>query len=280
MELEDAAPCRHAGAPPKWAVDAASKLIRDLGREEALIAKYGLTSEEFKAALPAAIESVRGRKSAETSDRTAFLGSVLQELLSQGLVQGLERPKAGSDTVYRLTVAGVGDIAVIQKGCPDGRHSSVSWSAPEWAQETYLWWLCDSMRYEPGEHIAKGVNRLRNRFFGDYPDTVDGVIFHNNLCGTATRVCPKSAHAIDIGGVRVPPPCIYVMPDRTDGATDWNWDGETRRHFPTLLLRAFGIVEEEAGLYVGHVGFQRRGTTEQTVITARYGAQRVTTYRS
>jgi hypothetical protein len=53
--------------------------------------------------------------------------------------------------------------------------------------------------------VAKGVNRLRQRFFGDATDQLDGVIFHNELCGTPQRPCPKAERGIVISGKLVPP---------------------------------------------------------------------------
>ncbi|WBB77757.1 hypothetical protein O7606_15920 [Micromonospora sp. WMMD882] len=264
-----------------------SALIQQLATESDLLARHGLTVEEYRDALPAAVEAARGSMSASNSDRRQFLLSVLEALQEAGLAQSVTKPQYGDDTVYRLSVAGIGNVAIIQKGCPDGAHSSVRWSVPDWAQETYLWWLCPSLNAEPGEHIAKGSNRLRGRFFdAAAPGTLDGVIFHNDLCGTSRRRCPKEAHAIQIGAHLVPPPCIYVMPDRqpttsqASGAAEWNWDGRTQRLFPGILLSLFGISEQTLPTYVGHVGFQRKGGTVRTTISARFGLGRSATYRS
>ncbi|MGV9334807.1 hypothetical protein [Nocardia sp. NPDC003726] len=279
MSADEAAPCKHAGAPPQFIVDSVSRLIQNLGSDSDLIKRYGLTPAEYRSALPAAIEGLRGSMSASVSDRKEFLAGVFQAMLAAGAIDRFDRPKYGEDTVYRLTIQG-SVIAVIQKGCPDGAHSSVRWSAPDWADETYLWWLCDSMRYQPGEHIAKGVNRLRQRFFGDAPDTLSGVIFHNHLCGSRQRLCPKSAKAMDVGGIQVSAPCVYVMPDRREGVSEWNWDGGQQRLFPRVILGAFGIPTEQVGYFTGHVGFQRRGNALRTIITSRFGPGRATTFRS
>ncbi|MEV4124878.1 hypothetical protein [Nocardia sp. NPDC049707] len=280
MDAELAAPCQHAGAPPAGVVDSVTKLIQGLADDQAVLNKYGLTQDEYRVALPAAIEQLRGRQSASVSERKAFLFDLLQALADGGHVERVERPKYGSDTVYRLTVAGFGDVAIIQKGCPDGAHSSVRWKAPDWARETYLWWLCDSMRYQPGEHIDKGVKRLLGEFFGPRPDTLSGVIFHNHLCGTKQRPCPKSVFTLRVGTQDVPPPCVYVMPDRDDDASAWNWNGEVTRIFPSILLQAFGIAPAQVSQFTGHVGFQRRHGAVRTTITSRFGSGRATTFRS
>jgi len=261
-------------------VDSVIHLIRNLGSDEANLRRYGLSSEEYTAALPNAIETIRGSMSASSGTRRSFLESLFWAMLDGGALSAVQAPKYGDDTVYRLTVPDLGDVAVIQKGCPDGRHSSVAWAAPDWAQETYLWWVCNSTRSEPGEHIKGGVNRLRQRFFSDAPDILDGVIFHSSLCGTAGRRCPKTANGIIVDGVAVPPPCVYIMPERNAHASEWNWGGTRSRRFPSVLLAAFGVPFANVPAYTGYVGFQRRSGVLRTTITARYGYGKSTTFRS
>ncbi|MCX4762425.1 hypothetical protein OG562_15860 [Streptomyces sp. NBC_01275] len=281
MENDDAAPCRHAGVPPATVVDSVARLIENLGAHPELLHGHGLTQQEFSAALPAAIERIRGRKSADNAPRRDFLVSLLHGLVDRGIATALEVPKKGADTVYRLAVKGLGDVAVIQKGAPDGVHSSVNWQVPDWAEETYLWWVSDGMTRHPGSDVAKGVGRLRKVFFSDPRRMLDGVIFQSGLCGARSRPCPKSEYAVDLGGQSVPPPCIYVMPDHQPDGRSWNWNGATPRRFPELLLGAFGIPPEKAPFFTGHVGFQSgERDTKRTVITSRFGPARVTTYRS
>lgn len=279
MSAQTAAPCRHLGAPLDAVVEKTVETILSIANDEAYLVSRGLTRDEYQAALPSAIEAIRGSKIASNSDRRRFLTSIFQAMLQRRIIDNLAMPTYGDDTVYRLSVPDFGDIAVIQKGCPDGAHSSVRWRAPEWARETYLWWLCSSLNYEPGEHVAKGVNRLRQRFFGELPDTLDGIIFHNELCGGPHRPCPKVRHAIEINGQLIPPPCVYVMPDREDGATSWNWEARTARAFPAILLSLFDIGQASAN-YTGYVGFQRRGAALKTTITSRFGPARSTSFRT
>ncbi|MEJ2855028.1 MULTISPECIES: hypothetical protein [unclassified Saccharothrix] len=280
MTMEAAAPCRHAGAPPEEIVERVSQLIRGLAAEDEILSRHGLSVDEFAGALPMAIEALRGRTSASNAQRREFLRNLFTAMLDKKLISALAVPKYGADTVYRLTVDGFGDIAVIQKGCPDGAHSSRTWEAPEWAEETYLWWLCPSLKSHPGEHVVKGVNRLRKRFFSDREGELDGVVFHNELCGTAERICPKASSSITINGELVPPPCIYVMPSRSGDGPDWNWKGEQTRVFPEILLRLFGVPSESANAYIGHIGFQERANSIATRVTANYGPGRSTKFRS
>jgi hypothetical protein len=255
-------------------------MIRSLGTDVSLLKAHGLTSNEYVQALPVAIERLRGSAAASNSERRQFLASVCEELLSRGLISKLEKPKYGEDTVYKLTIPQYGAIAIVQKGCPDGAHSSTRWEVPSWARETYLWWLCPSLGNEPGHHISKGVYRLRKRFFSNVAGELDGVIFHNELCGSSSRPCPKFDKAIVIDGHSVPPPCVYLMPKREITATEWNWDGSRSSRFSEVLLQLFGISAEAISAYVGHVGFQKKPNWVRVSITSRFGMGKSTVFRS
>lgn len=281
MGAEEAAPCRHAGAPPADVVERVSQLIRSLGGEEALLTRHGITSEEFREALWPTIQKMRGSSSAGVGDRRQFIRGMLNHLVSSELVTRFEEPQYGDDTVYRLSVPGMTeDVAIIQKGCPDGAHSSIRWSVPDWAGEAYLWWVCDSMASEPGTHVHKGVGRLFQRFRDERPDQLAGVIFHNELCGGSRRLCPKMEHAVVIDGRETPPPCVYVMPDRDSAANEWNWNGGQQRKFPAVLMKAFGIPEEQAPFFIGDIGYRFTGGKRKINIVSRYGLARTTSHRS
>lgn len=280
MDLNKFAPCKHSGAAPEDVVERVADLIVSLGRKKDFLSSQGISQQEYESALHGALEKLRGSRSASNADRRQFLIAVLQQLLARGLINDLQSPAYGEDTVYRLRISRQRDIAIIQKGCPDGRHSSVAWSRPEWAFEAYLWWCCSSVSNEPGVHVWKGINRLRNRFFSDASDAIDGVIFHNELCGTPNRPCPKSALAVEIAGHFVPPPCLFVMPSRDEDSTEWNWEGTRKLEFPSLLFQLFGIHPERSGGHTGYVGFQRKGTMLRTNVTWNYGPGRSNSYRS
>lgn len=285
MSAEEAAPCRHAGAPRPEVVEMTESAIRSIADDPAFLAKSGLTKDEFELALPTAIQKIRGRTAASNSDRRDFMKLLLEQLRAKGLVSAVRQPDYGDDTVYRLEIPSVGSVAIIQKGCPDGNHSSVKWSVPEWADETYLWWLCDSLSHQPGEHVDKGVKRLRNRFFsGDYDDAVDGVIFHNQTCGSAVRPCPKMFSAISIDGMDIPPPCIWIMPNRAgyedDSVKEFNWDGQRSTRFPAILLSLFKVSPQECQSFVGYVGFQSGPRGTRSTIASRYGPGKVSSFRS
>ena len=279
MGVEQAAPCRHRGTPPEAVVAQVVKIIQAIGEDDNYLYSRGLSAEEFRLALPVAIEQMRGRSSANNKERRDFLALVLDHLVAAGAIIGYVPPRYGSETVYRLAVPDLGDVAIVQKGCPDGKHSSVAWTVPDWATETYLWWLCPSLKNDPGWHVSAGVKRLRAEFFSSRPDALDGVIFHNRTCGTDQRPCPKMSQAVVIGDTNVPPPCIWVLPKRSLG-TDHNWKGARALRFPSVLLSAFGVESHHAPLYTGYVGFRDSPSARRTTITSRFGPGKTTTSRS
>ena len=279
MGTEEAAPCRHRGAPPDHVVTQVVQAIRALGEDEPYLSSRGLSSEEFKLALPVAIEQMRGSLSASNKERRNFLIQLFDHLVAVEAIRDYTLPIYGDDTVYRLVVPDLGDVAIVQKGCPDGKHSSVAWNIPDWAEESYLWWLCPSLKNHPGWHVSAGVKRLRAQFFSSRPDVLDGIIFHNSICGTDLRPCPKMQHAVLIRDAKVPPPCIWVMPERTAGP-DYNWSGSRILRFPNILLSAFGIESSMTPLYTGHVGFHESSRANRTTITSHFGPARSTTSRS
>jgi hypothetical protein len=206
MAHDEGAPCRHLGAPPEHLIVQVADLIqKQLSADDKYLASLGLTASEYRSALPAAIERVRGSWAASNENSRDFVEVLLSELVSQNIISDYEKPRYGSDTIYKVALRSGQKIAVIQKGCPDGSHSSTQWSRPSWAHETYLWWLCSSQRYHPGEHIWKGVGRLRQKV-SEGSDQLDGIIFYNELCGTGSRPCPKIDQAVEIEGKRYPPP--------------------------------------------------------------------------
>ena len=258
-------------------VERAVEALLAISSRPELLARHGLSTDEFTSAFPAAIEALRGRKSASNADRRQFVAEMLQHLVDRGVAGSVTTPEYGSETVYRVDSPDWGPIAIIQKGCPDGVHSSVNWSVPEWAEETYLWWVCSSLKMHPGEHIAKGVARLRKQFRERNGPFLSGVIFHSDLCGGPNRPCPKMGYGQVINGKSVPPPCIYVLPRRGDGTQ--HADEMRELHFPRALLRAFQVTD--ADLYTGEVAFhERQNGAVRTTISARFGAGRSSIFRS
>jgi hypothetical protein len=280
MSFDQAAPCRHQGAPSDDLVNQVVNLLeRVIATDDALLRANGISPEEFHRAFPAAIERIRGRWAASNKSRREFAQQVIEHLAQTGVIQGYDIPKYGDSTIYRLRLHDGRQVGLIQKGCPDGAHSSTKWSRPTWADELYLWWLCSSRSSEPGEHVWKGVARVRNKVAQEPDNQLDGVIFYNALCGTAERPCPKARRVTTASGIELPPPCVYVFPAWKPGETDLNWRGTATRLFPEVLLSAFGVQSKDWQSYAGYVGFQVSGTTVRTEITTRYGAAKASSVR-
>lgn len=279
MKTDTAAPCRHAGSPPREIIERVAEVIQGLVGDPEFLERRGLTVDEFRTALPAAIQTVRGRMSAENSERRGFLEGIFNAMLTKDLISGYEKPKYGNRTVHQLVTAEGREIAVIQKGCPDGDHNK-NWSIPDWASETYLWWVCSSQNAQPGAHIVKGIGRLRGQFLESAEHRLDGVVFSSPICGTPMRQCPKAHHSLVVDDAPVPPPCVFTVQGTGIGDDELTRHAGKDRVFPKLLMGLFGISDGSVETFIGQVDFSRRGQALKTLVEANYGPARSTTYRS
>jgi len=280
MGFETAAPCRHRGAPPDDLVNQVTHLLEEVvAKDEPYLQSKGISVDEFECAFPSAIERIRGSWAANNRDRRDFAEIVVKHLAQTKVIKGYDVPRYGDSTIYRLMLKDGKHIGVIQKGCPDGAHSSTRWERPSWADELYLWWLCSSLKFEPGEHVWKGISRVRKKVAREAKNQLDGVVFFNSLCGSPQRPCPKELRNTIQGGITLPPPCIYIFPGWKKGENELNWRGTENRRFPAVLLSAFGVARSEAINHVGYVGFRISGSDVRTEITARFGPARTSSAR-
>lgn len=106
MGFEQAAPCRHRGAPSDDLVNQVVNLLaRVIARDDALLQSNGLSPEEFKRAFPAAIERIRGSWAASNRDRRDFAKQVIEHLAQSGVIQEYDIPKYSDSTIYRLLLS-------------------------------------------------------------------------------------------------------------------------------------------------------------------------------
>ncbi|MBK6734462.1 MAG: hypothetical protein IPG61_10290 [bacterium] len=198
MSAANGSPCRHCGAPPGEIIDHIVNLIHiSLSENDSVLNGFGLTRDEYVSALPAAIERIRGRLAASNQDRRQFAETFLAFLRERGAISNYSAPARTSDTVYRIELGQSRTIALIQKGYPDGAHSSANWHRPAWADELYLWWICNSLQQHPGDHVWRGASRIKKKLASNPDDHLDGVIF-SVPCGTPQRPCPRQQRAIGI----------------------------------------------------------------------------------
>ncbi len=279
LETDEAAPCRHAGTPAEWMVERVIKLFeQDIAHNPDLLRRSGLSTEEYQAAYPVAVERIRGRISASDEPKRTFVDQILEAGIAKGQFRSARLEPSELTKVYRVELTTGETVGIIRKGCPDGNHTT-RWDRPSWANELYLWWLCPQSRvHEPGTSVWKGITRIRKKIASEPRNQLDGVIFFDPLCGTPERPCPKSAFGLSLDGARYPPPCIYVMP-QLSGAPNGrlNWRGERRVAFTSALLAIFGVPEAQHASYLGFVGYEGDGQGIKTIrITNNYGGGRTT----
>ena len=111
-----------------------------------------------------------------------------------------------------------GRVAIIEgKGCLDGNNTNI-YSRPQHAQEFVIWSCCQNPGASPRRNVWSGIHvRLSAEIIMRQADAlVDGLIVWDALCGTSFRPCPKlaanPARVTVVGGVALPPPCIYLFP--------------------------------------------------------------------
>ncbi len=279
QEIFQASPCRHADAPSDWVVNRIIDLLEnEMPSQSEFLGRFGLTTDEYQAGYRDAIQRIRGRLSASHQLKKNFVERIVDAGVSSGHFSSVALEEESLTKVYRITLPSGKVVGVLRKGCPDGNHTT-RWERPTWAQELYLWWLCpDSRVHEPGESVWKGVARIKNKMLSEPGNHLDGVIFFDESCGTDVRPCPKRAYGLTIDGVRLPPPCIYVLPGRLVGLGGrLNWRGERTMQFPTAFVSVFGVPASQASDYIGFIGLDLvNAAIRQVRITSSYGDGRIT----
>lgn len=93
MGFEQAAPCRHRGAPPDDLVNQVVHLLADvLSKDEGYLKSKGIGAEEFERAFPAAIERIRGSWAASNRDRRDFAELVIKHLAHSQVIKSYDVP--------------------------------------------------------------------------------------------------------------------------------------------------------------------------------------------
>jgi hypothetical protein len=283
QEIIQASPCRHADAPSDWIIERIVRLLEsDIPLQAEFLGRFGLTPEEYQTGYRVAIERVRGRISASDKFKKSFVRKIFEAGLQNGQFSSVTLEEGSMTKVYRVQLASGKTVGVIRKGCPDGNHTT-RWEKPLWAEELYLWWLCPESRvHEPGESVWKGVARIKKKLLAEPQNRLDGVIFFDESCGTVVRPCPKRAYALVLGEVRLPPPCIYILPgDLNASVGRLNWNGGRNMDFPRALLSVFGVPPDSTPDYAGFVGVEVLNSgIRQVRISSNYGEGRITSVTS
>lgn len=189
-----------------------------LRRAAPTIGDHGLSKEAFAATglFEAAIERLRGQKSAAMGPKRSFLSAILNYLQRDGSIRDWQFTGSGERHDYQVTLAD-GRISVFEaKGCLDGNNAQIFQRPPN-ADEFAIWSLCQNAGADPRHNAWSGIHtRLTTKIIAEKAQ-VDGLVVWDMLCGTLGRPCPKVARdpsrlvsvSVDLS---VPPPCLYLFP--------------------------------------------------------------------
>ncbi len=178
---------------------------------------HGLQEQEFynSGLFRGAIERIRGQFSATMRDKREFVQHVLNFMQDGGYIVDWE--SAGGDNRHDYTVQlNNGGIAAIElKGCLDGNNTTI-FERPPHANEFVVWSVCTNPGADPRHNAWSGIHTRLSAEIISRQQVVDGVMIWDMVCGTIGRPCPKVADQPDrvteIGGFKLPPPCIYLLP--------------------------------------------------------------------
>lgn len=226
---------------------------RILSYAEALVAAapaigdHGLSADDFRDSgiFESAIEKLRGRRSASTSEKSEFIEKVLERMRGHGRIAKFAFTGAGDRHDYEVTLSGNGRVSILEaKGCLDGQNTTVS-MRPANADEFIIWSLCQNKGSDPKHNLWSGVHTRIGAEIIAEKKRVDALIVWDMLCGTKHRPCPKLplGRGITEDGRQVPPPCIYLFPrttpDPRNNAAPATWRIE-EIGFAEALLQEFG----------------------------------------
>lgn len=183
------------------------------------IGSHGLTKEQFEASgiFQAAIESIRGTKSATMRDKREFVRNVLDHLRVLGEISRWTASGSRDRHDFEVQFPDGRTCVIETKGCLDGNNTNI-FTRPPNADEFVIWSLCQNPGSNMGHNVWSGIHtRLGPEIISEHKQ-VDGLIVWDMLCGTDRRACPKLASEpsrgteLSRGGAAVPPPCLYVFP--------------------------------------------------------------------
>ncbi|MGO9260923.1 MAG: hypothetical protein ACLQU1_32140 [Bryobacteraceae bacterium] len=198
------------------------RAIREYGKDLRAIAytigSHGLTKEQFEASgiFQAAIESIRGTKSATMLDKREFVRSVLEHLRDGGEISNWKSSGSRDRHDFEIQFPDGRTCVIETKGCLDGNNTNI-FTRPPNADEFVIWSLCQNPGSNMSHNVWSGIHtRLGPEIISEHKQ-VDGLIVWDMLCGSDKRPCPKlaadPARAAELSlGNTVPPPCLYVFP--------------------------------------------------------------------
>ena len=225
-----------------------------------LLGHHGLDERDFYASgiFRGAIERIRGQFSADMREKREFVRLVLNHMQDRGYVGDWESSEAANRYDYTVRLPS-GKTAVIElKGCLDGNNTNL-FERPANAQEFVVWSVCTNAGSDPVRNVRSGIHTRLSAEIVSRRQRVDGVIVWDWVCGTYGRRCPKiggdAGRLTELGPHRLPPPCIYVLPDTV--AEPRNNPRAAAQDLDAVeLLAAFHACFRGGGAEVNYVDFR------------------------
>ena len=242
---------------------------------------HGLDEREFYASgiFRGAIERIRGQFSADMREKREFVRLVLNHMQDGRFIGEWESSEAANRHDYTIALPS-GRTAVIElKGCLDGNNTNI-FERPANAQEFVVWSVCSNAGSDPERNVRSGMHTRLSAEIVSRGQRVDGVIVWDWVCGTYGRRCPKIGGDLgrltELGPHRLPPPCIYVLPDTVPEPRN-NPRAAAQDLDAVELLAAFHACFRGGDAEVNYVGFrvEARNADIHRATTVTRGGQQV-----
>ena len=220
----------------------------------------------------AAVERIRGQRSATMSGKREFMTRVLNFLQDRGHIASWVSSGAANRHDYTIGMPS-GRTSVIEiKGCLDGNNTNI-FTRPPHANEFVIWSLCQNAGADPRLNVRSGIHTRLSAEIMDRGQRVDGLVVWDFVCGTIGRPCPKVAiqglPTTEVGPWALPPPCLYLFPPtipaaRNNPPPQPNQLGQVE--IMAALANAFGTPADDVNHVYFEVGVTGVETTRRTRI--------------
>ena len=246
-----------------------------------LLGDHGLEEREFyeRGIFRGAIERIRGQFSADMREKREFVRLVLSHMQDRDFIGEWESSEAANRYDYTVTLNS-GRTAVIElKGCLDGNNTTI-FERPANAQEFVVWSVCTNPGGDPRLNVRSGVHTRLSTDIISRGQHVDGLIVWDWVCASYGRPCPKIGGNLgrltEIGQYRLPPPCIYVLPDTVPEPRN-NPRATAQRLDDVELLTAFHTCFRGEDAEVNYVDYRvdSPGATTRRATTVARGGEEV-----
>ena len=239
-----------------------------------LLGEHGLEESEFyhSGLFRGAIERVRGQFAASMREKREFVRCVLSYMEDMGFINSFEL--SGGQNRYDYTVEMPSKkISVIElKGGLDG-NNTIIFERPAHADELIVWSVSTNQGGDPRRNVWSGIHTRLSAEIISNAKRVDGLIVWDWACGTIGRPCPKLSNEpqrlTTISHFQLPPPCIYVFPDKIPEARS-NPRPQAQKLSSVELLdafqRCFGGREEEVNYVDFEVAHSQAETVRKTIV--------------